>query len=273
MIKEIEATNYIAKSKLGDLCINPYVGCEHACLYCYAYYMAKWSGHDYEPWGSFVDVKWTKKPIDIKKLKGRDITIGTVTDPYQPCESKYRVTRSILEQLVGVECALRIITKSSLVVEDLPLLQKISQTADLTVFESINDATEDIRKTMDNASPIESRVEALSVLRGHGVRTGVFIAPILPGISDWKAVIERVKDITDEMWFETLSLGGDAEHKRQFLRWVLFNRKDLWDLYHDIYINGNVQEIVRIKEEIQEYCRQEGIDGNFGGLSPHHLTF
>lgn len=273
MIKEVEATNYIAKSKLGDLCINPYTGCEHACLYCYAYYMAKWSGHDFEPWGSFVDVKWTKKPIDIKKLKGRDVTIGTVTDPYQPCESKYRVTRSILEQLIGVECTLRIITKSAAVLRDLDLLQVLSRTADLTVFESISGTPEKTRRTMEKASSTGARIDAVCKMHTEGIKTGVFVAPILPGITDWKSVLEVLDGFVDEWWFETLSLGGDAEHKRQFLRWVLFNRKDLWNLYHDIYINGNVKPIEDIKEEVERYCSEHGIKGNYGGLSPHHLTY
>lgn len=273
MIKEIESRDYIAKSKLGDLCINPYVGCEHACLYCYAYYMAKWSGHDFEPWGSFVDVKWTKKPINLKRIRGRDITIGTVTDPYQPCEGKYKVTRHILEELQGAECKIRIITKGSLVCRDIDLLKSLSETAEVTVMESINDTTEEVRRTMDCASPIHMRMAALEQLHESGIRTGVFIAPILPGISDWKGVIETVRGFTDEFWFETLSLGGNAEHKRQFLRWVLFKRKDLWDLYHSIYVGGNVEPISLLKKEIEQYCADAGIDGNFGGLAPHHLTY
>ena len=81
IIREIGSRDYLAKSKLGDLCINPYAGCEHACIYCYAYYMAKWSGHEGEPWGSFVDVKWADKKIDHKKIKGRNLQIIITVTP------------------------------------------------------------------------------------------------------------------------------------------------------------------------------------------------
>lgn len=270
IVREIESRDYLAKSKLGDLCINPYAGCEHACIYCYAYYMAKWSGHEGEPWGSFVDVKWADKKIDHARIKGRQLQIGTVTDPYQPAEERYRVTRWILEQLVGAECQIQVITKGALVARDIDLFQQISKTSDLRIMMSINTLDEEVRKTLDRSSPVEDKLRALKEVHEGGVKTGVFVAPILIGVTDWRGIIERTRDYADEYWFETLSCGGS--YKRDMLRWVLWSHKDLWDTYHDIYVDGKFDEMYRLAEEVEDYCREQGIRGKFGALYPHHLT-
>lgn len=272
IIREIESRDYIAKSKLGDLCINPYAGCEHACTYCYAYYMAKWSGHEGEPWGSFVDVKWADKKIDHARIKGRNLQIGTVTDPYQPAEKRYRVTRWILEQLVGAECKIQIITKGALMARDIDLMQEIGKTSEIRAVMSVNTLDEEVRKTLDLSSPVQEKLAALQEIHKSGVQTGIFIAPILIGVTDWREIIEQTRDYTDQYWFETLSCGGS--YKRDMLRWVLFNHRDLWDVYHDIYVDGKFDEMYRLAEEVEQYCRENSVpaDHGFGALYPHHLT-
>lgn len=118
-IKEIKAKSIIVKSNLpeGDFVINPYTGCSHGCLYCYARFMKRFTNHP-EPWGEFVDVKINAPdliPEDTDKYKDRSITIGSVTDPYLPLEAKYKLTRRILEKLIPLQPRLDIITKSDLV--------------------------------------------------------------------------------------------------------------------------------------------------------------
>lgn len=271
IIREIGSRDYLAKSKLGDLCINPYAGCEHACIYCYAYYMARWSGHESEPWGSFVDVKWADKKIDHARIKGRQLQIGTVTDPYQPAEERYRVTRWILEQLVGAECQIQIITKGALVARDIDLFKQISETSDLRIMMSVNTLDEEVRKTLDRSSPVEDKLRALKEIHESGIKTGVFVAPILIGVTDWRGIIERTRDYVGEYWFETLSCGGS--YKRDMLRWVLFNHKDLWDTYHDIYVDGKFDAMYALSDEVNAYVKKEGIDAKTGALLPHHLTY
>lgn len=271
IIKEVGARDYVAKSKLGDLCINPYAGCEHGCTYCYAYYMAKWSGHEGEPWGTFVDVKWADKKIDLEKIKGRNLQIGTVTDPYQPAERRYRVTRWVLEQLIGAECRIQIITKGALVARDIDLLQKLSETADLRVMMSVNTLDDEERASLDRSSPVADKLQALKDLNSAGVKTGIFIAPILIGVTDWRAIIEETREYVGEYWFETLSCKGPF--KRDMLRWVLRNHKCLWDVYHDIYVDGKFDAMYALADEVERYCEENGIKGNFGGLYPHHLTY
>lgn len=102
-VKEIEVKSVITKSNLPgiDYVINPYVGCQHACVYCYADFMKKFTGHVGEKWGEFVDVKINSvETIKKPKLENKNILISSVTDPYQPVEVKYKITREILKKLL-----------------------------------------------------------------------------------------------------------------------------------------------------------------------------
>jgi len=118
-IREIKVKSIIVKSNLpeGDYVINPYVGCQHACVYCYARFMKRFAGHK-EHWGKFVDVKINAPnliPENTNKFKDKSITIGSVCDPYQPVERKYKITRKILEKLIPLQPHLDLMTKSELV--------------------------------------------------------------------------------------------------------------------------------------------------------------
>ncbi len=99
-VKHIEAKNVMTKSNvpLGGYSVNPYVGCPHACKYCYASFMKRFTGHD-EEWGTFMDVKDWPEIRNPEKYSGQKVVIGTVTDGYNPLEEKYKNTRRILEEL------------------------------------------------------------------------------------------------------------------------------------------------------------------------------
>lgn len=101
-IKEIEVKNVMTKSNLpvSDYSVNPYVGCSHACKYCYASFMKRFTNHP-EPWGEFIDVKCWPEIKHPEKYAGKEAFFGSVTDCYQPCEAKYKRTRALLEQLQG----------------------------------------------------------------------------------------------------------------------------------------------------------------------------
>ena len=122
--KKITVKDYLTKSNLpaSDYVINPYVGCPHACKYCYASFMKRFTGHD-EKWGSFIDIKECDRSINLQKLSGKSVFISSVTDCYNPFEEKYQITRKILEQLVPADSQITISTKSSLILRDLDLLQ------------------------------------------------------------------------------------------------------------------------------------------------------
>ena len=173
-IKEIEVKTVMTKSNLpvADFSVNPYVGCTHACNYCYASFMKRFTNHP-EPWGSFVDVKMWPDIKNAKKYAGKEAFLGSVTDCYQPCEAKYKRTRALLEQLQGSGISVSISTKSDLVLRDLDLIKTFPNAR---VSWSINTLDEDFRKEMDRGVSIERRLEAMRQFYEAGVQTTWAIA-------------------------------------------------------------------------------------------------
>lgn len=138
-----------------------------------------------------MDVKNWQQIKNLDKFKGEHIIIGTVTDGYLPEEAKYKNTRKLLEQLVGVDAELLICTKSDLVVRDLDLLKKFNK---VTVSWSINTLDEGFRSDMDDSVSIERKLKAMKEVYDAGIRTVCFISPVFPGITDFKKIFEIVKD-------------------------------------------------------------------------------
>lgn len=214
--KTIQAKDYLTKSNLpaSDYVINPYVGCPHACKYCYARFMKRFTGHK-EEWGTFIDIKQCDKPISLKKLQNKSVFLSSVTDCYNSFEEKYKVTRKILEQLVNAECSIGISTKSKLILRDIDLLKKCKN---LKVSVSINTLDEAFRSDMDNASSISDRLLTLKELHKQGIYTVLFMSPIFPYITDFKSIIEKTNTYVDEYWFENLNLRG--EYKQKILAYI-----------------------------------------------------
>uniref|UniRef100_A0A7V3ZY19 Radical SAM protein n=1 Tax=candidate division WOR-3 bacterium TaxID=2052148 RepID=A0A7V3ZY19_UNCW3 len=181
VIREIRAKNILTKSKVYDWVLNPYIGCQHACTYCYARFMKKFTGHR-EEWGQFVDVKINAPELlekEIKRKKRGDIWISGICDPYQPLERKYQLTRRCLGILSNYDWHVFIQTKSPLVLRDLDIIKRFKN---IDVGFSIGTANEEIRKIFEpNAPSILSRLTALKTLHENGIRTYVMIAPVLPG--------------------------------------------------------------------------------------------
>lgn len=191
LILPVEKTCKTALTKTGipgfSYCLNPYTGCAHACVYCYASFMCRFSGHK-EPWGKFVDVKVNFPHILEKQLRGRRVPegrviLGSVTDAYQPAEAWYKLTRSCLEALAGCPALeVEILTKSALVVRDLQVLQKLPRCSVGFTVTTINERA--ARVLEPGASPPGLRLAAARQLAEAGVPVWVFIAPVLPGLGD-----------------------------------------------------------------------------------------
>ena len=203
LIREVETKNIMTKSSLpvGGYSVNPYVGCTHACKYCYASFMKRFTGHK-EEWGSFLDVKHWPEIKNPKKYAGQRVVIGSVTDGYNPQEEQFGNTRKLLEQLIGSDADILICTKSDLVVRDIDLLKKLGR---VTVSWSINTLDEKFKNDMDSASSIERRIAAMKQVYEAGIRTVCFVSPVFPGITDFEAIFERVKDQCDLFWLENLN--------------------------------------------------------------------
>ena len=249
--KTVKVKDYVTKSSLpsNDYVINPYIGCPHGCKYCYACFMKRFTNHS-EEWGSFIDIKLCDSPLNTKKLIGKSVFLSSVTDCYNQFEEKYQITRNILKQLIDVDCQLGISTKSKLILRDLDLLKKCKH---LQVSMSMNTLDEKFKDDMDMASSIKERLETLKSLHESGIYTILFMSPIFPEITDFKAIIEESKSFIDEFWFENLNLRGSF--KTKILTYINDNYPSLKPLYHEIYIKGNKDYWKELAKEIDEYCQ------------------
>lgn len=254
--KKIPAKDYLQKSNLpaSDYVINPYIGCPHACKYCYARFMKRFSGHD-EKWGDFIDIKECHKPIDTKKLIGKSLFLSSVTDCYNQFEEKYLITRNILEQLIGVDCQITISTKSNLILRDLDLLKKFPK---LKVAFSVNTLNESFRKDMDRASTIKERLSALTELHHAGIYTVLFMSPIFPYITDYQEIIDATKTFVKEYWFENLNLRGT--YKKEILDYINISYPQLMKEYIKIYIHKDTAYWLKLEYDLDSYCKQSGIN-------------
>ena len=247
LIHEVETKNIMTKSSLpvGGYSVNPYVGCTHACKYCYASFMKRFTGHK-EEWGTFLDVKHWPEIKNPKKYAGQRVVIGSVTDGYNPQEEQFRNTRKLLEQLIGSDADILICTKSDLVVRDIDLLKKLGR---VTVSWSINTLDENFKNDMDSASSIERRIAAMKQVYEAGIRTVCFVSPIFPGITNFEAIFERVKNQCDLFWLENLNLRGGF--KKTIMDYIAGKYPDLVPLYDEIYNKHNRSyfEALEVKAE------------------------
>ena len=255
VVNEITVNDYLTKSNLpaSDYVINPYVGCTHGCKYCYASFMKRFTGHK-ENWGDFIDIKRCNKPIDLKKISGKNVFLSSVTDCYNQYEKDFCITRNILEQLVDSDCNLSISTKSKLILRDIDLLKQMKK---LIVCMSINTLNEKFRSDMDNASAIKERMDTLKELHNNGIYTVLFMSPIFPYITEWKEIIDQTKDYVDEYWFENLNLRSN--YKKEILDYIRINYSDLYSDYIDIYLKKNNKYWKELAKEINNYCNQNNI--------------
>ena len=208
-INIIQCKTLLAKSRLpeADYCINPYVGCFHACVYCYSRFMKRFTGHT-ERWGEFVDVKINASEILEKELsrnpKRGVVLLGSVTDAYQSAERKYKITRGILEVLLKYDFPTSILTKSDLVIRDIDLLKRFS---DCEVGLTITTLDEQIAKEFESrSSSPQRRLKALETLHNSGIKTYGFIGPILPELTNLESIFIALQGKIDFVMAESLNM-------------------------------------------------------------------
>ena len=254
-VRDIDVKSVLTPSNLPvcDFSANPYGGCAHACRYCYASFMKRFTGHA-EPWGSFVDVKHWPPLRRPERHAGKEVFIGSVTDPYQPLEETRRRTRALLEQLQGSGIAVSIATKSDLVLRDLDLLKTFPR---VRVSFSVNTLDEDFRAAMDSAPSIARRLDAMAALHAAGIRTTCFVSPIFPGITDVPAIIDRARAHCNLVWLENLNLRGD--YKARILAWIAAERPALVPLYDAIYRRGDRTHWAELDATHRTFCAARGL--------------
>lgn len=258
-MQEIKASSIITKSNLpdADYVINPYTGCMHSCLYCYARFMKKFTGHT-EPWGEFIDVKVNAAdliPTETDKYQGKFVFLSSVTDPYLPLEKKYRLTRKILKKLIFLQPNLGIQTKSDLILRDIDLLKQFDNCEAGFTITTLND---NLRQEIEPlASPIGARIKALKKLKEAGIKTYVFIGPILPFLTDWKEIVAATRQFCDLYMFENLNISGRVWNSIK--KWLVEKHPALRREYEEIYFSKS-DYWDKVEEEIEQFCEKEGLD-------------
>jgi len=205
--------------------LNPYNGCAHRCTFCYVRtYERRADRPSDERYGRTVRVKTNVAEILRRELerpgwRRQDVTVGAATDPYQPAEARYRLTRRCLELLGAFRTPLALITRSTLVVRDRDVIADAARGAGAKVHFSICTLDEDVwRRTEPGTPPPRQRLRALSLLAAAGIPAGVGIAPVLPGLTDGQAslaaVVQAARDAgAAHLWWDELRLRpGTREH-------------------------------------------------------------
>ena len=200
----LTARSILTKCSAGDRMpftwtINPYRGCEFACKYCYARYthefMEMRDGISFE---QKIYVKQHTASLlrrELKRVKGgEDIAIGTATDPYQPAERRYGMTRAILEEFaLHSGLSIGLVTKSQLITRDIDVLQEIGKRNAIAIHHTVTTTDIELARKLEPRAPRpDLRLDALRQLRAAGINAGVICAPVLPGITDTKSNLEKV---------------------------------------------------------------------------------
>jgi DNA repair photolyase len=174
-----------------DRSINPYRGCEHGCFYCYARpthaYMGLSAGLDFETrlFAKEGAAALLERELASPKYRPAPIAFGANTDPYQPIERQYRITRSLIEVLKRARHPLTIVTKSNLILRDLDLLEPMARDGLVKVFVSVTTLDRGLAREMEPRAPTpQKRLEAIEALNDAGVPAGVMAAPVIPAIND-----------------------------------------------------------------------------------------
>lgn len=225
--------------------LNPYMGCAHRCTFCYVRAFERRADRPSgEAYGTSIRVKTNvaavlRRELARKSWKGETIAIGAATDPYQPAEGRFRLTQACLEVLVAERNPFGLITRGPMIVRDVDLLAEAARRTEVTVTFSVPTLDRDIwRLTEPGTAPPAQRLRALRTLVDAGVRAGVGVAPILPGLSDRPDLLEAVvKGARDAgatfLWANVLYLRpGTREH---FLDHLARDWPELLPRYERLY--------------------------------------
>jgi len=239
-VNEIKSKTILSASKIYDYVINPYVGCQHGCTYCYARFMKRFSGH-LEPWGLFADVKINAPELlrkEITKKKRGRVWMSGLCDPYQPLELKYELTRKCLEVLFANEWPVTIQTRSPLVLRDLDILKGAK---DLEAGLTITTADEKIRRLFEPyATSVEDRLDTLEELHQNGIRTYAMIAPVLPGA---EGLAEALAGKVDHIIIDRMNY--------HYADWI-YRKNKMDNALSDEYFR-------KISTSITDVCKKSGI--------------
>jgi DNA repair photolyase len=228
--------------------LNPYTGCVHQCTFCYVRAFELRAGRPSdERYGASIRVKTNlldalRRQLGRRSWRREQVAIGTATDPYQPAEGRYRLTRGSITLLAEFTTPFSIITRGPLIVRDVDVLSEATRRVDIGVTFSVPTLDERIwRTTEPHTAPPRQRLAALSRLAAAGIRCGVGMAPILPGLSDDPAKLREVVRAAREagaadLWWNVVNLRpGTREH---FLESLARDWPEQLERYERLYARG-----------------------------------
>lgn len=240
-----------------DRSINPYRGCEHGCAYCYARpshaYLGLSPGLDFETrlFAKPNAAELLERELSDPKYVPREIALGANTDPYQPIERRFRITRAVLEVLARVEHPVTIVTKSALVTRDIDLLGPMAAKGLARVAISITTLDPGLSRRMEPRAPTPSRrVEAVRALAAAGIPTAVLMAPIIPAINDHEI----------ETLLETVAAAGARDAGYVLLRLPL----ELRELFREWLLTHYPGKLRHVLSLVQSTRGGKDYDSRFG---------
>ncbi len=262
-----EAKGIVTKSNIPgvDFVINPYIGCQHGCIYCYAEFMIRFTNHKGDKWGQFLDIKkYDFSKIKPEKYNGKTILLSSVTDPYIPLDIKYQNTRKILENLIGTKARIQILTKSKFVERDIDLFKKFEN---IEVGISISTSDEELAKIIEpGASRPQERLDIVKKLKENKIETYVFISPFFPRITDFRKIIQASIDFTDYYMFENLNFR--PHNVPRIYNIIKENYPKLLPIYKEFKNDHSKWE--PIEREIEAYCEENRLNYS---IAFHHGGF
>lgn len=229
--------------------VNPYRGCTHACVYCFARpthtYLGFDAGRDFD---REIVVKLNVPELVRAELArpswdGEHVALGTNTDPYQWAEGRYRLTRGVFEALRDARTPCSVLTKSPLLLRDLDLFAPMAADGLFSASLSIPTMEERAWRATEPRTPNpRARMEAVAALNAAGVPCGILVAPLMPGINDDPRQVEAILDAATDAG--AVSVGGIAlylrgETRGVFLDWLRTCRPELVDRYEELYAHGS----------------------------------
>ena len=249
--------------------LNPYMGCVHRCTFCYVRHFEHRSDRPSDNrYGTSIRVKTNVAEVLRRELarsswEHEHVAVGAATDPYQPAEGRYRVTRGCLEAFRDASIPFSIITRGPMIVRDLDVLVEASQRASVSVTFSVPTLDDEVwRKTEPSTAHPRQRLRALKELVDAGVKAGVGMAPILPGISDRPEQLREVVRAAREagatgVWANLLFLRpGTREH---FLEHLAEDWPELLAHYEELYAGRaylGAAEAKPVREEVRRLARE-----------------
>lgn len=236
--------------------LDPYIGCEHLCYYCYGLNVKE---TDWEKEIIIYDNLTEKLSQEIASLEPQTIYIGMNSDPYQALENEYYQTRKVIKLLLKRSFSVCILTKSGLVIRDIDLLVKSSN---CSVGVSIAFQNEDTRQLFEKNAPANlERIKALEKLKKAGIETYCLICPVMPFITDVESIIEKVEPYCDTIWIYKLQMNNERGQNWRNISHIIKDKfPEIVDQFKEIVFSDDHKYWDRIRSDVKRLKKEKDVN-------------